>query len=165
MAPTHGQGGASRSFIREGEAKVTLGETEAGTRSQSTPSTSGKSQANRLRAWVEQLLQRLGGQIPGPPSCPPNPGPSRSAGGKPQWGLWYQRGWGLGSGKKQRSSADSPQSLPPRISMTSAGSDWVLSEPRIDESRGESRAPALLPVGYWTPTKHTLYCHTTGLCS
>ena len=59
--PTHGQGGASRSFIREGEAKIKLGETEAGTRSQSTPSTSGKSQANGLRVGVQQLLQEVGG--------------------------------------------------------------------------------------------------------
>lgn len=75
--PTHGQGGASRSFIREGEAKakITLGETEARTRSQSTPSISGKSQANRLRAWVEQLLQRLGGVDSRATLLPPEPRP------------------------------------------------------------------------------------------
>ena len=127
--PTHGQGGASRSFIREGEAKIKLGETEAGTRSQSTPSTSGKSQANGLRAGVQQLLQRLGGQIPGSPSCPLNPGPSRSAGGRPQWGLCYQGGWGPGKPEKAEASADSPWSLPPAIAMASAGSDSALSEP------------------------------------
>ena len=76
-APTHGQGGASRSFIREGEAKIKLGETEAGTRSQSTPSTSGKSQANGLRAGVEQLLQRFRGADSWATLLPPEPRPQQ----------------------------------------------------------------------------------------
>lgn len=121
--PTHGQGGAGGSFIREGEAKIKLGETEAGSRSQSTPSTSGKSQANGLRAWVEQLLQRLvGGGFPGHPLAPRPPAPADPLMASPSGDCATEGAGGQGSERRQRSSAGSSWSLPPAISVASAGS-------------------------------------------
>lgn len=101
-APTHGQGGASRSFIREGEAKIKLGETEAGTRSQSTPSTSGKSQANGLRAGVEQLLQRFRGADSWATLLPPEPRPQQIRWWQAPVGTVLPRGLGTGEAGEGR---------------------------------------------------------------